>query len=63
MERPKQVDKSVDVDDAEFYEGNEGLKNNATPERNLMRDQLQKVLFQALESLPDDLRMAISLRE
>lgn len=64
MERTrKQADSAVDVDDAEFYEGNEGLKNNATPERNLMRDQLEKVLFEALESLPEDLRIAISLRE
>ncbi len=59
----KHGDAAVDVDDAEYYEGSEALKTNASPERNLLRDELKAVLFKALEALPDDLRVAISLRE
>ena len=59
----KHGDSTVDVDDAEFYEGSEALTSNASPERNLMRDQLKQVLFAALEALPEDLKVAITLRE
>jgi RNA polymerase sigma-70 factor (ECF subfamily) len=34
-----------------------------TPERNLLRDELQAVIDQAFRDLPDDLRMAVTLRE
>jgi len=34
-----------------------------TPERNLLRDELQVVIDQAFRDLPDDLRMAVTLRE
>lgn len=54
---------SVDVDDAEFYEGNDALKEFATPERLVLSDEISKVIFETLEGLPEDLRMAISLRE
>lgn len=53
----------VDVMDAEYYEGGDNLRENASPERLLLSDELKQVVFDTLEQLPDDLRTAISLRE
>lgn len=54
---------SADVDEAEFYSGSEYLKDVATPENQLMRDQLKDVIFKAIKALPEDLRTAVTLRE
>ena len=35
----------------------------ASPERLLLSDEIKKVIFDTLESLPEELKMAISLRE
>ncbi|GIU08991.1 RNA polymerase sigma factor RpoE [Shewanella glacialipiscicola] len=53
----------VDVEDAEYYEGSDALKEFASPERLMLSDEIKKVIFDTLETLPDELRMAISLRE
>ncbi len=53
----------LDVDDAEFYSGSEAMHEMNTPERNLLRDELQAVIDQAFRDLPEDLRMAVTLRE
>lgn len=53
----------VDMDDAEFYAGSDMLRDNASPEQQMMRDQLESVVFKAIQSLPEDLRTAVSLRE
>lgn len=53
----------LDVDDAEFFAGNDAMHEMNTPERNLLRDELQAVIDQAFRDLPDDLRMAVTLRE
>ena len=53
----------VDMEDAEFYSGSESLKDVDTPENELMRDQLESVVFNAIAALPDDLRIALTLRE
>ena len=53
----------LEVDDAEFYTGNEAMHEMNTPERNLLRDELQAVIDQAFRDLPEDLRMAVTLRE
>jgi RNA polymerase sigma-70 factor, ECF subfamily len=53
----------VDADDADFYDGSDALKENNSPEKSLMSAQMEKALFTTLEQLPEDLRMAISLRE
>jgi RNA polymerase sigma-70 factor (ECF subfamily) len=53
----------VDVDDAEFFAGNDAMHEMNTPERNLLRDELQAVIDQAFRDLPEDLRMAVTLRE
>lgn len=59
--RPPSSD--VDVEDAEFFAGNDNMHEMNTPERNLLRDELQSVIDQAFRDLPDDLRMAVTLRE
>lgn len=56
-------DSDIDADDAQFFEGAEGLQDIASPERRMMRDQLEETLYRAIEQLPDELRMAVSLRE
>ncbi|MCV2883250.1 RNA polymerase sigma factor RpoE [Aestuariibacter sp. AA17] len=53
----------VDAEEADFYDGSDALKEQNSPERSLMSDQLEKVLFDTVEQLPEDLRMAITLRE
>ncbi len=54
---------SVDVDDAEHYEGESGLKEYANPENLLLTDEIRATIFAAIEKLPEDLRSAITLRE
>ena len=56
---------SVDIDaqEAEQFEGAEGLKEYATPEQLALKDEVETTIFTAMEQLPDDLRMAITLRE
>ncbi|TDF39771.1 RNA polymerase sigma factor RpoE [Alteromonadaceae bacterium M269] len=53
----------VDADEADYYDGSDALKEGNSPERSLMSDQMEKLLFEAIEKLPEDLRMAITLRE
>jgi RNA polymerase sigma-70 factor (ECF subfamily) len=53
----------VDAEDAEYYEGSDALKEFASPERLMLSDEIKKVVFETLETLPEELRMAISLRE
>jgi RNA polymerase sigma-70 factor (ECF subfamily) len=54
---------SIDVDDAEHYEGESGLKEYTTPENLLLTDEIEKTVYQAIEELPEDLKSAITLRE
>lgn len=53
----------IDAQEAEQFEGAEGLKDQATPEQLAAKDQLEATIFSAMEQLPDDLRTAITLRE
>jgi RNA polymerase sigma-70 factor, ECF subfamily len=53
----------VEVDDAEFFAGNDAMHEMNTPERNLLRDELQETIELAFRDLPDDLRTAVTLRE
>jgi RNA polymerase sigma-70 factor (ECF subfamily) len=53
----------VDADEADFYDGSDALKENSSPERTLMSEQMEKLLFDTVDKLPEDLRMAITLRE
>jgi RNA polymerase sigma-70 factor (ECF subfamily) len=59
--RPPRSD--IDAVDAEQYEGATGLKEYATPERLLLKDEIKEAIATAIDELPDDLRTAITLRE
>ena len=52
----------VDLGDAEYYAGSDRLKDVGTPENQLFRDELEAVINQAVEELPEDLRTAVTLR-
>jgi RNA polymerase sigma-70 factor (ECF subfamily) len=56
---------SVDVDtpDIEAYDGSERLHQGDNPENILESSDVKRVIKEALQSLPDDLRQAITLRE
>jgi RNA polymerase sigma-70 factor (ECF subfamily) len=53
----------IDIEDAEQYASGLRLRDNDTPERELMRQQLEQTVMRAVEALPDELRVAITLRE
>ena len=52
-----------DISEIEQFEGNNALKEYATPENLLLRDEIQETVINAIEELPEDLRVAITLRE
>jgi RNA polymerase sigma-70 factor (ECF subfamily) len=49
---------SVDVEDAEHFEGESGLKEYANPENLLLTDEIRATIFRAIENLPDDRKSA-----
>ncbi|MFV0477270.1 MAG: RNA polymerase sigma factor RpoE [Parahaliea sp.] len=53
----------VEVEDAEYYEGGEALRDIETPEAALYGAELKMVVDRAIKELPDDLRTAVTLRE
>ena len=59
--KPSQSD--YDVSEIEQIEENSALKEQATPENLLLKDELQATVLKAIEELPEDLRSAIMLRE
>ncbi|MCP4388254.1 MAG: RNA polymerase sigma factor RpoE [Gammaproteobacteria bacterium] len=54
---------TVDVEDAEHFEGESRLKEYDNPENLLLTDEIRATIFRAIENLPDDLKSAITLRE
>lgn len=53
----------IDIDDAEQFESALRLRDNDTPERELMRQEMEQTVMSAVEALPEELRAAITLRE
>lgn len=53
----------IDADEAENYENGGALKEISNPENLLLSEQLKQVVFATINSLPDDLKTAITLRE
>ncbi|RYF63210.1 MAG: sigma-70 family RNA polymerase sigma factor [Comamonadaceae bacterium] len=53
----------IEVEDAEQFESGLRLRDNDTPERELMRQQLEQTVLRAVEDLPPELRDAITFRE
>lgn len=59
----RQPSTELEAETAEQLEGESALKEYATPEHLLLKDEIEKTVFDAIEKLPDDLRTAITLRE
>ena len=59
--RPR--DSGVDVMDAEQFDGVAELKESVTPEGLALTEEIQNTVAAAIEALPEDLKVAISLRE
>lgn len=57
------TESAVDAAEAEQYDGADWLKEFATPEKELMASEINKVVQNAISGLPDDLKEAITLRE
>ena len=56
-------DSDVSAEDAEFYEGDHALKDIESPERSLLRDEIEATVHRTIQQLPEDLRTALTLRE
>ncbi len=57
------MDMEQDVSEIEQFDGDNALKEYATPENLLLRDEIQHTVIKAIEDLPEDLKVAITLRE
>ncbi|GAA4806583.1 RNA polymerase sigma factor RpoE [Lysobacter hankyongensis] len=53
----------IDIDDAEQFESAVRMRDNDTPERELMRQEMEQTVMRAVVALPEELRVAITLRE
>ena len=53
----------VDVDDVAFTASAERMQDNATPEHEMMRQEIEQSVFSTVQALPEELRTAITLRE
>jgi RNA polymerase sigma-70 factor (ECF subfamily) len=53
----------IDAADAEQYDIDSPLKEQGTPENEMMREEIKRTVFDTIAALPDDLRTAIMLRE
>jgi len=59
--RPLATD--MDMETAEFVDSTDGLREQATPERQMLTDEIAATVNRVIDSLPGDLRTAITLRE
>jgi RNA polymerase sigma-70 factor (ECF subfamily) len=59
--RPPSSD--IDAADAEQYGMSSKLKETSTPENELLREEIERTVYDTIAGLPEDLRTAIMLRE
>lgn len=59
--RPPRSD--VDAVDAEYYDGGNVLHDNATPESDMLKQEIKKAIDLAIDNLPEELKIAVTLRE
>ena len=59
--RPPRSD--VDANDAEYYDGGRAMHDNTSPEAILASQQIKDAIDQAISGLPEELKVAITLRE
>ncbi len=53
----------LDASDVENFGSPNALKEISNPENLMLSEELRRVVFHTIESLPEDLRVAITLRE
>jgi RNA polymerase sigma-70 factor (ECF subfamily) len=53
----------VAIEDAMHFSADSQLKERATPENELLRQEIERNVTAAVDDLPEELRMAITLRE
>lgn len=53
----------IDAADAEQFESGIRLRDTDTPERELMRQEIERTVMRVVDGLPEELRTAITLRE
>ncbi len=53
----------IAIEDAVQLDGATQLRDRATPERELLRQEIERTVFATVEELPEELRAAITLRE
>ena len=53
----------IDATDAEQFDVGMRLRDTDTPEHELLRQEIERTVMHAVESLPEDLKVAITLRE
>jgi RNA polymerase sigma-70 factor (ECF subfamily) len=59
--RPPDTD--IDVDQGDAHEGSIALSDIENPENRLEGDQLEAVVYKAIDDLPEELKVAVTLRE
>jgi RNA polymerase sigma-70 factor (ECF subfamily) len=59
--RPPDTD--IDAEDAVQFDGDSKLRETDLPEQLVHRDEVERVIYETIEELPQDLRTAITLRE
>ena len=59
--RPPKED--ILAEDAESYDAGTQLRETDTPENLVLSNELKRVVFETIENLPEELKMAITLRE
>ena len=59
--RPPKED--ILAEDAESYDAGTQLRETDTPEHLVLSNELTRVVFETIENLPEELKMAITLRE
>ncbi len=63
MGRRPTVSTDIEIEDAENFESGNELRTMETPETALMTKEIAQTVNDTVESLPEDLRTAITLRE
>ena len=63
VSRGRRPSADADVSDAVYFEEGEALRDSETPENNYLGQELALAVTEVLESLPEELRMALTLRE
>jgi RNA polymerase sigma-70 factor (ECF subfamily) len=59
--RPPSTD--IEAEDVELTDEGSSLREISTPEHSVLTDEIARTVTRALNELPEDLRMAITLRE